>query len=113
MLEIVNDHTLMIQSLASKTRWININDAKPISARAVTDTALQDFKQAAMQKEYRISSEVPLSEYKMMSLPQDILEGPENGKFNMFLFPILISQLPLNLHSLPISLPSWIIIITK
>ena len=42
---------LIIQCPDVKTRWININDAKSISARAATNTALQDFKQAAMRKE--------------------------------------------------------------
>ena len=37
---------------------ININDAKPISARAATDTALQDFKQAAMRKEHTHQSQL-------------------------------------------------------
>ena len=31
------------------TRQININDAKPVSATATTDNALQDFKQSAMK----------------------------------------------------------------
>ena len=52
VLEIVNDCTLIIQSPDGQTRQININDAKPISARAATDIVLQDFKQAAMRKEH-------------------------------------------------------------
>ena len=52
MLEIVNDLTLIVQSPDGKTRQININDVKPVSARAATDTVLQDFKQAAMRKEH-------------------------------------------------------------
>ena len=52
VLEIVNDCTLIVQSANGKTRQININDAKAISAKAVTDNALQDFKQAAMKKEH-------------------------------------------------------------
>ena len=52
MLEIVDNHTLIIQSLDGNTRWINTNDAKPVSGRAATDTAHQDFKQAAMRKEH-------------------------------------------------------------
>ena len=52
MLEIVNECTLRIQSQDGKTRQININDTKPVSARAAIDTALQDFKQAAMRKEH-------------------------------------------------------------
>ena len=52
VLEIVNDHTLIVQSPDGKTRQIKINNAKPVSARAATDTALQYFKQAAMKKEH-------------------------------------------------------------
>ena len=52
MLEIVNDCTLIVQSPAGKTRQININNAKPISAKAAIDSALQDFKQAAMKREH-------------------------------------------------------------
>ena len=51
VLEIMNDCTLIVQSPDGKTRWININDAKLISARAFTNNALQDFKLAAMKKE--------------------------------------------------------------
>ena len=50
VLEIVNDCTLIIQSPDDKTRQININNAKPISTKAATDIALQDFKQAAIKK---------------------------------------------------------------
>ena len=52
VLDIVNNHTLVIESPDGKTRWININDAKPISTRAATDNALQDFKLAAMEKDH-------------------------------------------------------------
>ena len=52
VLEIVNDCTLIIQSPDGKTRLININNAKPVSARLATDTALHDFKQTAMRKEH-------------------------------------------------------------
>ena len=52
MLEVVNDHTLIVKSCDGKTRQININDDKPVSARAASDTALQDFKGAAMRKEH-------------------------------------------------------------
>ena len=40
VLDTVNEHTLVIESPDSKTRWTNINDAKPVSARAATDNAL-------------------------------------------------------------------------
>ena len=52
MLEIVNNHTLIIQSPDGKTRPININHVKPVTARAATDTALQDFKQVVMRKQH-------------------------------------------------------------
>ena len=52
MLEIDNNCTLIVQSPDGKTRPININDAKPISAKAATDNAIQDFKQAAMKREH-------------------------------------------------------------
>ena len=54
VLEIVNNCTLIIQSPDGKTRQINIKYAKPISARAATNTALQDFKQAVMRKEHTL-----------------------------------------------------------
>ena len=50
--EIANNHTLIVQSPDGKTRWINISDAKPMSAKPATDTALQDFKQTAIKKEH-------------------------------------------------------------
>ena len=34
-----------------KTRKININDAKPVSALTATNNALQDFKQSMLRKE--------------------------------------------------------------
>ena len=52
MLEIVNDCTLIVEKPDGKTRQININDAKPTSARAATDNALQDFNLLAMKKEH-------------------------------------------------------------
>ena len=51
VLDIVNEHILLVESPDSKTRRININNAKPVSARAATDNALQDFKLSAMRKE--------------------------------------------------------------
>ena len=52
VLDIVNEHTLLIESPDGKTRWININNAKPVSARTATDNALQDFKLSAMRREH-------------------------------------------------------------
>ena len=50
VLEIVNDCTQITQSPDGKTRQMNINSAKLISATAATDNALQDFELAAMKK---------------------------------------------------------------
>ena len=50
VLGIINEHTLLIQSPDGKTRKININDAKPVSAISATDNALQDFKQSMLRK---------------------------------------------------------------
>ena len=52
VLDIVNKCTLVIESLDGKTRQININDAKPVSAKTATDNALQDFKLSALRKEH-------------------------------------------------------------
>ena len=98
MLEIANDHTLIVQSPDGKMRQININDAKLKSAKAAIDTALQDFKQATIKKNTLtcISWEAQLSKYKTMPHPENILEDPENGKFRVFFFNSLpISQLKL------------------
>ena len=52
VLDIVNEHTLLIESSDGKTRQINITKAKPVSDRVATDNALQDFKLLAMRKEH-------------------------------------------------------------
>ena len=49
VLHIINEHTLLIQSPGGKTRKINVNDAKPVSAISVTDNMLQDFKQSMLR----------------------------------------------------------------
>ena len=54
VLEIVNDHTLIVESPDGKTRWININDAKTISTKAATYNALQDFKLSTMKQEHML-----------------------------------------------------------
>ena len=46
VLKIVNKHILLVESPGGKTRQININDAKPVSATAATNNALKDFKQS-------------------------------------------------------------------
>ena len=51
ILNIINEHTLLIQSSDGKTRKININDAKPVSASTAIDNALQDSKQSMLRKE--------------------------------------------------------------
>ena len=51
ILNIINEHTLLIQSTDGKTRKININDAKPVSAFTATDNMLEDFKQSMSRKE--------------------------------------------------------------
>ena len=52
VLDIVNKCTLVIESPEGKARQININTAKPVLARAVTNNALQCFKISAMKKEH-------------------------------------------------------------
>ena len=52
VLKILNEQTLLVESPDGEMRQININDAKPVSAIAATDNALQDFKQSAMRREY-------------------------------------------------------------
>ena len=51
ILNIINECTLLIQSPEGKTRKININDAKPVSAISAADNALQDFKQSMLRRE--------------------------------------------------------------
>ena len=51
ILNIINKCTLLIQSPNGKTRKININATKPVSASTATDNALQDFKQLMLRKE--------------------------------------------------------------
>ena len=51
ILDIINECTLLIQSPDGKTRKININDAKPVSAISAADNALQNFKQSMLRRE--------------------------------------------------------------
>ena len=51
VLNIINEHTLLIQRPSGKTRKININDAKPVSAISAADNMLQDFKQSVLRRE--------------------------------------------------------------
>ena len=50
VLDTINEGTLLIQSPNGKTRKINVNDAKPVSAISATDNVLQDFKQLMLRK---------------------------------------------------------------
>ena len=50
ILDIINECTLLIQSPDGKTRKINVNDAKPVSAISAADNMLQDFKQSLLGK---------------------------------------------------------------
>ena len=52
ILSIINECTLLIQSPDGKTRKININDAKPVSAISAADNMLQDFKQSMIRREH-------------------------------------------------------------
>ena len=52
VLKIVNELTLLVESPDDKTRQININDAKPVSATAAINNALHDFKLSAMKREH-------------------------------------------------------------
>ena len=51
ILNIRNEHTLLIQSPDDKTRKIKINDVKPVSAFTAADNVLKDFKQSMLRKE--------------------------------------------------------------
>ena len=44
IVKIINECTLLRESPDGKTRKINVNDAKPVSAIAAADNALQEFK---------------------------------------------------------------------
>ena len=50
-MKIINKCTLLIESPDGKTRKININDAKPVSAITAADNMLQDFKQSMLRRE--------------------------------------------------------------
>ena len=52
ILNIINEYTLLIQSPDGKTRKININNAKPVSAISAADNTLQDFKQSMLRREH-------------------------------------------------------------
>ena len=51
LLNIINECTLLIQSPDGKTRKININGAKPVSAISAPDNVLQILKQLMLRWE--------------------------------------------------------------
>ena len=51
IVKIINEHTVLIESADGKTKKININDAKPVSAITAADNALQEFKQSMLRRE--------------------------------------------------------------
>ena len=51
IVKIINECTLLIESLDGKTRKINNNNAKPVSAITAADNMLQDFKQSMLRRE--------------------------------------------------------------
>ena len=51
ILNIINECTLLVQSPDGKTRKINLNNAKPVSAITAADNVLQDFKQSMLRRE--------------------------------------------------------------
>ena len=52
ILKIIKVHYLLIESPDGKTRKINVNDAKPVSATTAADNALQEFKQSMLRKKH-------------------------------------------------------------
>ena len=52
IVKIINKYTLLIESPDGKTRKINVNDAKPVSATRAADNTLQEFKQLMLRKEH-------------------------------------------------------------
>ena len=52
ILKLINKCTLLIESPDGKTRKINVNNAKPVSATTAADNALQEFKQLMLRKEH-------------------------------------------------------------
>ena len=47
----INECTFLIESPDEKTRKININNAKPVSAITAADNMLQEFKQSMTRRE--------------------------------------------------------------
>ena len=50
IVKIIDECTLLIESPDGKTRQINSNNAKPVSAITAADNMLQDFKQSMMRR---------------------------------------------------------------
>ena len=51
-MKIINEHTLLIESPDGKTRKININNSKLVSAITAADNVLQEFEQSMLRKEH-------------------------------------------------------------
>ena len=79
---------MLVESPDGKTRQININDAKPVSATAATNNALQDFKQSACKESIlsHTCCKALLSKYMKQSSNRKNLENPENSEFRVFFF---------------------------
>ena len=91
VLDIVNKHTLVVESSDGKTRQININDAKPISARAATNNAWQDFKLSAMKKRsilIHICCKVAISKYRKLSYMEEFGNPPKMVSLECLVLPI-------------------------
>ena len=52
IIKIINEHTFLIESPDGKTRKININDTKPVSAITAMNNTLQEFRQSMLKKEH-------------------------------------------------------------
>ena len=52
IVKIIKECTLLIESTDGKTRKINVNNAKPVSAITAADNVLQEFKQSMLRKEH-------------------------------------------------------------
>ena len=52
IVKIINECTLLIESPEGKTRKIDVNDTKPVSAITTGDNMLEEFKQSMLRKEH-------------------------------------------------------------
>ena len=105
--DIINKYTPLIQSPDSKTRKIDINNAKPVSAISAADNVLQDFKQSMLRREHTHPYNLHSSSMKVWSKPaiktqeqiwtQQLSEtkGNLNTYWYKYPFPITDSTLPI------------------